>query len=916
MKSLRSCAGFLLILLFISPVYASPSPYTGLTITRIDLQDDQGNPWPEPERLLPLLSMNPGDRYSASAIREGLSALHLKSIFKSISAEAYPDAGGVRVVFVLAPITVVDAVVVHNNGEVLTTEIRDLLAPLEGRELREERFGALSIDIRSLFQSEGFQQASVSFHVERLPEPHRVRLRVDINAGEPTLIEEISFTGNQVFTEKELRKALLSATGSRLKRDVLLDADKDAVLKKYTDAGYPTAKPGPFDINFNGNRAFIHITINEGPHVTARFAGNREFSKDDLKPALLIWTEHDISDAVIDSSMERIKTMYRERGYSQVAMEVTKTIPPGGIDLEFIINEGPMISVEEIKILGNTAFPAKEITSQMALRASGWFISQPFREDLLDKDIDNLRDRYHETGYLQAIIKKNVVLSSDKRFAIVVIDITEGPRTTTGDVSVEGNLAFTSAELLDKVTLKSGDPFNERLIDEDRYRILSAYTNKGYLYARVDIEKTPVDNKVQVRYRISEDHAVSIGRIILRGNVLTKDPVIMRELLVNRGDSYDYGAILASQQRIYRLGYFRVARFEPLRQGEREYVKDMLFTVEERPAGAVEFGAGYGDLDRLRASIEVSHRNLWGEAKYSSLRFEQSDILKRAIFNYKEPWFLNRRLESNFSLVWSDSKRINSDTREVYYKTRKTVASFGVGKTHEKLKPSLTYQFENVRNYEVKPEAQLTTEDSGRVLISSLSPALVWDLRDDVFNPRSGMLYGIILKEALRELMSEADFSKLTVQSSWFIPISSNVLALSARAGMAWPFRETRELPIHERFYVGGSTTVRGYTQDSIGPSVLDANNSRIPQGGQSMAVLNVELRFNPGEGLGVELFVDAGNVWPDQTVKFEDLRSSCGIGLRYGTPIGPLRLDYGQKIDRKPGESPGEVHFSIGNTF
>jgi len=432
----------------------------------------------------------------------------------------------------------------------------------------------------------------------------------------------------------------------------------------------------------------------------------------------------------------------------------------------------------------------------------------------------------------------------------------------------------------------------------------------------VDVDKTPRNGAVDVRYRITEDLPVTIGRIILRGNKSTKDYVIMRELLVKPGDAYDYAAILSSQQQIYHLGYFRVAKFEPLRSGEKEYVKDMLFIVEERPAGAMEYTVGYGDLDRLRGSVEVYHRNLWGTARYSSLRFEESAILKRAIFNFQEPWLLGRKLEGKFSLVWSDSEKLNSDTRELYYKTRKTTASFGIEKTFGNLTPSLTYMFENVRNYDVLSAAEVTAEDSGRVLVSSLSPALIWDLRDDVFNPRRGALYGIVLKEALRELFSEADFSKLTIQGSWFLPIRTSVLALSARVGVAWPFRDTTVVPLHERFYVGGSTTVRGYTQDSIGPSAPDANGDAIPQGGQSMGVFNIELRLNPGEGLGFVLFTDAGNVWPKQSIDLADVRSSYGAGIRYGTPIGPLRIDYGQKIHRLSGESAGEFHFNIGNTF
>lgn len=917
MKSSRLLVtGGLLVLLLFSPASSAPADFSGLTITGIEFKDEYGNSWPQSEGLLELTAMKQGDRFSGAAVREGLSMLFLKGLFEDIRVEAFPDNGGVRLEYLLFQKTLVSSVEIHGNKALSTDALRDLLAPLEGKEPREEKLAVLKDDLLALCHAEGYYGAKAAFRAEPLKGSHRVILHVDIRESAPTLIEEITFSGNTIFKDKDLLKVLKSKRGAPLKRDLLLDTDRTALLNKYAEAGYPARKPGTIGIRFENNKAFVNIQVNEGPRVTVSFTGNREFGSDALSQALLIWPERDVSDSLLDSGMEKIKTLYREKGYADVAIDLKKTESPGRLDLDFTVREGMRTTVRTISFKGNAAFTAEELGELMALRESGWFFSQPFREDLLARDLDSLRDHYLEAGYLSTTIKKNVIRSGEENELAVELDIVEGPLTRTGVISFEGNKTLSSAELLSLANLKQGAPFNERIAEEDRYRILSAYTGKGYLYARVDAEKTAHDDRVDIRYRIAEDLPVFIGRILLRGNEQTRSEVIMRELLVKPGDFYDYGAILASQQRIYRFGYFRTARFEPARPGEKEYVKNMLFTVEEGPAGAVELGAGYGDLDRLRGFVEVSHRNVWGAARYSSLRFEQSSILQRAIFNFQEPWFLGRKLENTFSLVWSDSAKLNSDTRELYYETRKTVASFGVEKSYEALKPSLTYQFENVVNYNVKPEAQLTPEDSGRVLVSSLIPALIWDLRDDVFNPRKGALYGVILKEALRELGSEADFSKLTVQGSWFLPVGKNVLALSARAGTAWPFRSTQEVPLHERFYLGGSTTVRGFQQDSIGPSSVGPDGELIPTGGSSMAALNLELRINPGEGFGLVLFYDAGNVWTGQSINLSDLRASYGPGIRYGTPVGPLSIDYGQKVKRLPGESPGEFHFNIGNTF
>ncbi|HEY6010768.1 MAG TPA: POTRA domain-containing protein, partial [Nitrospirota bacterium] len=655
MKSPRIVAGIILAWCLLFPAHAPSSELSGKTVTRIDIRDDQGRPWPRPEQVLSLITLQPGAALSAQAVRESISLLYLKGLFRDIRVDAFPDEGGARLEFVLFPITVVGKIKIHGNSAISTSSISEAIASLEGHELRDEKLSAARTDILALYQAQGFYETSVAFRTEPLKEAHRVLLHIDVRDGAPTKIEEIVFSGNTVFTEKELLGVMKSKKGARLRRDRLLDSDREAILKKYADAGYPAAKAGPVDIRFRDNKAYVRIPEAEGPKVTIRFAGNSVFSDSRLSKALLIWSEHDVSDAVLDSSVDRIETLYREKGYADIAVTVKKTEKPGALDLDFTVVEGKRVTVRAITVSGNTLFTSQAIKDQMALRESGWFFSRPFREDLLDKDIDYLQDRYQSAGHLSAQVHRTVTRTADGKHADVALAIDEGELMRTGDVSFEGNRLFSATELLNIVALKPSAPFNDQTVDEDKYRILTAYANKGYLYARVDVDRDLRDSLVDIRYRITEDLPVLIGRIILRGNETTQDRVIMRELQVKTGDTYDYGAILDSQQRIYRLGYFRVARFEPVRPGEKEYVKDMLLTMEERPAGAVEFGVGYGDLDRLRGFVEVSHRNLWGTARYANLRYEESDILKRAIFNYQEPWFLGRRLDAKFSLVWSDS---------------------------------------------------------------------------------------------------------------------------------------------------------------------------------------------------------------------------------------------------------------------
>jgi outer membrane protein insertion porin family len=946
MKSLRSFAAGLFVLSLISPVYSAD--FSGLPVTTIELKDDHGAAWPNPEKLMPLLEVKPGAPFSEKDVRAGLEYLYLKGLFKDVRVDAFPDAGGVRIEYTLIPVTIVQKVVVRGNRNMRTERFNEILAKLEGKELREDKLPGIEADILWLYQADGYFDARVNFRQEAAEEPHRVILFAYISESEPTRIEEIRFTGNTVFSQKKLLNVMASKKGEPLRRDLLLDTDMAALMRLYDNAGYPAAKSGIVDIHFRGKKAYLTISGDEGPKVSVSFSGNHEFSSKKLRKSLLIFSEHDVSDAAIESSADKIKTLYHEKGYADVKVAVKKTAATGKLDLEFAVQEGPKVSVSDIRIEGNTAFTAKQIKKQMVLRESGWcwFTSRPYNEDVLSKDVDGIRDRYIDAGYLDARVEKKVTRGSSGKEAAVTVKISEGRRTIVRSVSFEGNKAFTEAELLKKTSLKPGLPFNELLLEEDRYRILSLYSNKGYLYAKVEaekkleypaevaspvenaekgeestplppvkrVEKGPANGTADIRFRIAEDHPVTIGKIILRGNESTKDHILLRELFVKPGGPYDYGAILGSQQRIYSLRYFGLVRIEPLRPGEKEYVKDMLLTVEERPAGAVEFGVGYGNLDRLKGFVEVSHRNLWGGAQYASLRAEGSDILKRTIFNYQEPWFLGYKLESKFTLTWFDRKEINSQTREIYYQTRETAVAYGVEKAYRRFRFSLTYQLEDVNNYNVNPDAVLSPEDIGRLIISSISPGVLWDLRDDPFNPKRGSLHGIAGKEALKELGSQADFTKATVQSTWFLPFSQDIVAaLSMRAGMAWPHGETPQVPLHERYLAGGSNTIRGYTQDSVGPKGTDG---KTPTGGDSMAIFNAELRTNPGGGFGLVFFTDAGNVWKGQAIVLDDLRAAYGAGIRYNTPVGPLRLDYGQKINRKAGESPGELHVNIGHAF
>lgn len=301
--------------------------------------------------------------------------------------------------------------------------------------------------------------------------------------------------------------------------------------------------------------------------------------------------------------------------------------------------------------------------------------------------------------------------------------------------------------------------------------------------------------------------------------------------------------------------------------------------------------------------------------RQSSIRFELSSLDRRYILQYLEPWFLNKQIPFRVFLLYEDRKEVNIDTRETRYRLTRYGATVGIEKKlSDTLKTELYYEFSNVDTFDVQPDVILSREDTETLAISAIRPGLIYDTRDNPIDPKKGIFSGISVKYTSPILLSETNFLKLLFHGSIYHQIHKRfVLAISLRGGFGWGYHGTEDLPIVERFFLGGRTTVRGYEQDTLGPKGSDGN----PTGGNAFLIGNLEIRSSLGKGIGIVAFLDSGNVWQrTQDTEFGSLKYTAGLGFRYNTPVGPIRIDYGHKLQREKGESSGELHFSIGHAF
>ena len=545
--------------------------------------------------------------------------------------------------------------------------------------------------------------------------------------------------------------------------------------------------------------------------------------------------------------------------------------------------------------------------------------NKPYNDNLLSDCRESIVNFYNALGYLQAD-----VLSIKKEFLEhrnelnLEIDVEEGQQTTISSISIDGNAHISTMEIIGSLSLKEGSPYNTVDITDARQRLHSLYNRYGYLDAAIELESRIDMNKAFLAFHIEENKQSIIGKIILRGNRKTKAKIIRREITLDEGDPYDYDEITATKQRLYKLGIFNEVSIEALAPGvavNNEVIRDMLISVKEGKRGTVEFSIGYGDYEQLRGAIDIRYRNIGGYNRQAGFRTEMSSVEKKYIFNFREPWLFNwPDVPLKVYLIREEKRGLNIETREVLYKIDKQSLIVGVEKElHKGLTAGLDYEYSFTDTKDVQEDVILSKEDTGTVGIGSLSPSLYYDSRDDLFDPHSGAFQSVVVKYASSAFLSEIEFIKGSFQSSWYVQLLKHlVFAFSFRGGAGYGFGATEELPLIERFFLGGRSTVRGYKQDALGPKGADDN----PTGGNVFALTNWELRYAIGKGFGLVAFIDAGNVWKTIGDVEDSLKYTVGGGLRYGTPIGPLRIDYGHKMNREEGESAGEVHFSFGHAF
>lgn len=584
----------------------------------------------------------------------------------------------------------------------------------------------------------------------------------------------------------------------------------------------------------------------------------------------------------------------------------TVTARPGASGAEKVSR----LRVRSVTFEGNEAFTGKWLQRTMLTRPSAFLSRSYYYEHILDDDVKSLELFYRRNGYLEGRVEGvEVAVDSAAKAVDVTIMIGEGELTRIEGVTIFGNSVFSDSVIGGVIGVKRGDPFKQKRIEDATLVILTKYANRGYLEAEIkpEISIAAGTHRALVDFFIAEGGSFRIGHIRMPGLEKTSRKVVLRELNFREGEIIEYARLLESQRRLYLTGLFRSVFIRPVDPEESAPgKKDIL--IECRESESIEFNVavGYGAVEKVRTRFEIVNNNLAGTARKIGLSTKASFKQFAAEGSFTEPRTFGFRLRTDVNLMLEYLEEPGYDLLRM---GGRAVVGRNFGRRST---VSLAYRYERAKLTNIKVSSvsgELETD------IQAVKLSLIYDGRDNLFNAQRGSYLEWSGEVAGAFLGGSESFARFLGRVKRFIPATRTaVLAAAAEVGWIEYLEGDDEVPLHERFYAGGPSSLRGFGYRLAGPRDPDGT----PVGGNLMVVFNLlEVRQVLYKMVGGVLFLDAGNVWPAaDDFDLEELRTCAGFGLRANTPIGIVRCDVGFNMDKKRDEDASRVYFSVGQAF
>ncbi len=704
----------------------------------------------------------------------------------------------------------------------------------------------------------------------------------------------------------------------------------------------------------------VEFHIQETPTIREiLITGSDAYDDEEIKKEMTIKPGSNFNVFKIKREVRRIESMFKEKDYHNVVVSYKiEPLENNQANLQIIIEQGEEVLVQKIEFQGNKMFSNEEL-QDLKMKQSGiegwlpfsWLLddselgemdtteegffsfitgSGELKPETLSNDTAKLNAFYRNHGFMDIRIGEPEI-DFRKDGIYIKIKINEGSRFKVGSIDITGDLILPKEELLAQLKIQNEEYVNMGLLRKDILTLTDIYADQGYFYADIyprpdkDAEKLVAD----ITFVIKKGKPVYFEKIIISGNTNTRDKVIRRELPVVEQELYSGSELKRGIRNLNRLDFFEDIKVDTLK-GSADDRMILKINAPDKPTGTFTFGAGYSSQDNLFGNVSVSERNLFGRGQILQVSAEVSENSNQYTTSFTEPWLFDIPLSASLALYKTYNDYDDYDRDRIG-------GSAGLGyPVFDYTRLSFTYVYEiNEINDPSEDATDIIKElaGEGKTLTSKGITKLHFDTRDKVINTSEGWDNSLTVTYAGDVLQGDVAFIKYVLEAGYYLPLFWGTVGHAHTEGGYIGKNGKGWLPSYERFYLGGLNSLRGYDWRDVGPKRFNSLGNLSEVGGNKYVQFNLEYIFPLVKKAGLMglVFYDMGNAFEDDlsdeypedevddiddSFDLTNLRSSVGYGIRWYSPLGPLRLEYGHVLDRREGEKSGRWEFTMGAGF
>ncbi|HWF39591.1 MAG TPA: POTRA domain-containing protein [Candidatus Acidoferrales bacterium] len=933
-----------------SPAGAQQVPVEGKPVAQVRVVDESGRAVSEP---IPPLPLGPGHVFDFAQERASLRKLYAMGDFSDIRVAAVSEPTGLSVDFIVKRNYYNNVIQIEGLQEPPTEPAA--LAALRlnlGEPFRESALREAIGRLEDTLHSEGLYLAKVSWLLGPHEDTRQMNIYITVDPGPRAKLGIFAIDNQTPYSDLELLKRSKLSPKNEMTSARLTRASQR--LKSYlVGQGYlggaAVITPGTYDVK--ENRIPLMMSVVAGPRVRVEISGAR-ISGGQRRKLLPIYAEGAVDDDLLQEGRRNIRDYLERAGYFNADVDVTtrQDKDKNGREervISYEVSRGDKFRLVGVGFTGNSYFNNELLARRLQLQPASFQSSGHFSQQLLRDDVDSIRALYLSNGFrdVQVTSDINDNYRGKKNNLFVTFHMVEGTQSRVADLKFDGNQALSTADLLAVTGSTPSQPFSEAAVASDRNNILAMYYNDGFPEARFDEEIMPASKPDQfdLVYHITEGQRIEVSKVLLTGYQYTRPGIIRREVAIKPAGPLRESEVVDTQRRLYNLGVFNRVQIAPQNPNGADPQKTVVVDTEEGHRYTIGYGGGF-EVQTLaggstnpngtiigaspRGIFEIARSNMFGRAQTLSFRVRASTLQYRAALSYAANNLLNNHSLSLQLTGFADKTQdINTFTSVRYEGSLQLI---------EKVSPSssLLYRY-FYRRVEVSEIANTINAEeipllSQPTLVSGFGVTYARDRRDNPSDAKHGNFNTIDLSIASTALASSADFFRGSFQNSTFTSFGRDfVFARSVRFGVEQTYGDTTEgipttcsaaatsnldqsiVPLPERFFGGGGTSIRGFGLNQAGPRDPCTG---FPIGGLALLAFNQELHFPTkfsiaGSRIGGALFYDGGNVYRDinhislswKSSSLTDLSyfsHTVGIGLRYPTPVGPVTLDFGYQLN------------------